>query len=261
MSGDVLRELAREVTGPLSKADGASWYWPVTRPEESSGYGIDLCGPDGQVITLEEAVQPGRVVVTARLPRTRRTCKQVSVTAAIARGPEQVALDIFRRVLPPYRAELTAVREFERKAKAARDARVQTLHQAEALFGVRTEFGAYEPGRHDESGHELSVRLRLRGKYTEPGQRGPSTEFGRVTVRNGADLASLELRDVPAAVVLRMLDVLADYTAMLPPKSESEDAPEPAPVAVEFARLHDAWHENAEYQDMTWAEFRDKRGV
>jgi hypothetical protein len=116
-----LDELARGISDQLGFWLDPEW------PNRSHA----LCGPAGERITIiRDWRHKDRIVVNAWLPvdhkdPNRRGTAGLTITCAIARGPEAIANDIARRVLPDYGPKLIAAQqsvEDDRAQERYRDA-------------------------------------------------------------------------------------------------------------------------------------------
>jgi hypothetical protein len=202
---------------------GESW---TLVPDAKRGFGVDMRSRDGEIVNFQDSMTGGyprpRLWIEFIDPLTvRPVTKPISV--ANSRPPLAIAREIASRLLPGAREELASRRAKEAQAKAAFEARASAVNAAEALFGKPTDFGEYrpaQPGEHTSS--KTEARLALRGRHTRQMGRyeHTDTEFARVEVTDfAAGLMNVELRDIPAPVVMRMLAVLAEHNAAQPEAS------------------------------------------
>jgi hypothetical protein len=214
MSKPRLWELAGAVAVHLTELTGEPW---ISQDSDHRTEG-HLYGGGALHLTVEDAADRSKICVSGHYPPSLKSRTFHRINVAEERGAQAIAREIVRRLLPDYRAELAATEKFECEHAAQFAARAAALFEAEALFGGRTDFGSYDPAASGEARYKTSVRLELRGSRVARGQSYPSTEFARIETTGYGDLMSLNVSDIPAAVMMGMLQVLADYTAALPPK-------------------------------------------
>lgn len=205
--------LVHDVANAMSTR-GESWV--LVGDEAKRGFGVDMRSRDGEIVNFQQARNPAQLFIEGCDPLTVHTTgKSIHVTAS--RHPLAIAREIANRLLPDYREALAGRRDREAKARAAFEARVAAVNAAEALFGQPSDFGEFDPARLSE--YRTEVRLSLRGKHVrQMGRREHAeAEFTRVTADNDGSLMGLELSDVPAEVVMRMLAVLAEHNATFLP--------------------------------------------
>jgi hypothetical protein len=85
-----------------------------------------------------------RLTVSGRYPITSRGgfisaphgTPRPDMTVAISRGPEAIAKDITRRLLPEYRKVLAAVQEIKRRTDASEDSQEANLRSLAEVFGT-----------------------------------------------------------------------------------------------------------------------------
>ncbi len=90
-----------------------------------------LRGPDGQELWLHPMWNhPGRVEIGGHYPPCDETYRLPShkITVAVARGPQTIAKEITRRLLPAYQHDLKIAHD--RIAQTARDHQQRTRHAA-----------------------------------------------------------------------------------------------------------------------------------
>lgn len=243
-----LVNLAHGTASALAAIDGKNW---VLSPDDAGrGFGVDIRNSDGEVVNFQWAVASGRVYIEGMDPATSAaTGTVIHVTAS--RGYIVIAKEISRRLLPGYRRELADRRAHEAGQRAEFEARAAAVNAVERLFGTPTDFGAYNPMAGGEAHYKTEARLALRGAHERFGCRGLVTEYGRVSVTGDGSLTDLELHGIPAAVALRMLRVLADYTAMWPAEPGQRKT-EPRPFSAAFEELYDKWLFSGAWQRTDW---------
>ena len=228
---------ARRIAEALRARTGQAWDL-VTEESEQPGWGFYIDGPHRLRLHMEDAVASSHHYIYGVYPPTRMQVDRHSCKVRTDRGPAAIAGEIARRVLPDYTHALAEVLAYEAKQLADYAGRVDAVHEAEELFGARSDFEPYDSGPGRMRAQEVSVSLPLRGAFPL-GKHGVS-EHARVEASDGGALLSLDLKNVPAPVVLRMLRVLADYTATLPYVTQHQPR-EPKPFSAEFERLYDEW--------------------
>jgi hypothetical protein len=199
----------------LTKRDGRQWA--AFPGEGKRGFGVDIRSADGEIVNFQVArAVPPRVCIEGIDPLTAHLPGK-PITVASSRGRDAIAREIASRLLPGYRAALTSLREREAAARARFDARASLVNAAERLFGEPTDFGEFDPAVTGMANYRTEARLALRGSRDRGDERHtPEAEFARVTVTDDGATAHLEMRGIPADVVLRMLAVLAEHNATFP---------------------------------------------
>jgi hypothetical protein len=155
-------------------------------------HGACLHGPAGQELWVQRVWNHrDRVQVHGRYPPGDETYRLASheITAAIARGPEAIARDITRRLLPAYRTDLQTARE--RVAQAARDDQHRARTAARLLATIpdaRATDGKRETTIHWYDDAAGSGTIRLHGDGTK---------------------ATIELRSAPTELASRIAGTVA----------------------------------------------------
>lgn len=188
-SDETVRGLARQVADQLGWTVDGDWdcYGAVIA---NGGMGLHLQEPHGR---------PGYVKVVGRYPPTSyyfRRGERDSIGVRADRGPQVIAREIRRRLLPTYVATLAKVREHE--AEEAADAAARSR-----FAGYVT--GLFPPGAVCMPGHcqsKTRTEVLIRG-------RGDDVSGGWVKSSGDGQTVDLDLDRIPAAVALRMLEALA----------------------------------------------------
>ncbi len=197
-----LATLVHDVANAMN-ARGESWV--LADGEAKRGFGVDMRSRDGEIVNFQlDKGLPVRLLIEGCDPLSMHTTgKPIHVTTS--RPLPVIAREIANRLLPGYREELAKRRNREAKARAAFEARTAAVNAAEALFGQPSDFGEFDPARYGAYRYKTEARLAE--------QRG---QYGRVTATGDGLLLDLELSNVPAEVVMRMLAVLAEHNATFP---------------------------------------------
>lgn len=281
-----MRPVVQKIAEALTSRDGEPESWALS-PEAKRGYGTDMVSSAGEIVNFQwtTAHVSQRLYIQGIDPLTTRTTGK-SITVLAKRGTEVFAAEIARRLLPGYRATLADRRAKEAKAQAEFQARVDAVHQAEALFGACTDFGSFDPAERYGSAYQAEVRLPLRGRAYRAygsGHQYAEEESGSVAVRDDGRLMDIDLKGIPVPVAVRMLRVLADYTKTIPakaaccerygsphegqrcepdcPQRGADTLPEPKPFSAEFERLYDEWVFSGDFQRISWEAWLALRNV
>jgi hypothetical protein len=158
------------------------------------GTAVTITGDGGITLHVESLYSdPGRVEISGVYPSTRmERLARTTITVAASRGPKVIAREITSRLLPGYLTELARVVEFN--VRQAHDTGLR-----EALAGKLT--GMFPEAFTRTTGYT--------GQGTEvviPREGGPG---GTIDLSTDATDVHLDLRGVPQAVALRMLEILA----------------------------------------------------
>lgn len=118
-----------------------------------------------------------------------------SATGTSARGPEVIAREITRQLLPAYRQRLAEVTAHQDRERRQREARETLAASIEALFGDAFTREGGHLGSCTETETVFAARCGARGS---------------AETRGGADTARIEIRQVPQGTALRILTALAE---------------------------------------------------
>ena len=160
------------------------------------GHGVRL-GTEGNGLYLHEPYnQRGRVDIRGWFPSSSRwfSGERANITVRADRGPEVIAAEVTRRLLPGYREAAGKAREWLAADQAEKQARARL---AACITGLFPDGVASMPS-HMQSDGRTEVCLHL------PGTMGGYVKF----YRDGHDVEFERFR-VPAAVALRMLETAA----------------------------------------------------
>jgi hypothetical protein len=160
------------------------------------GTAVTITGDGGITLHVESLYSdPGRVEISGVYPSTRmERLARTTITVAASRGPKVIAREITSRLLPGYLTELARVVEFN--VRQAHDTGLR-----EALAGKLT--GMFPGAFTRTTGWTLQGT-----EVVIPCDSGPS-DGGTAGLSTGAATVHLDLRGVPQAVALRMLEILA----------------------------------------------------
>lgn len=240
--------------------DGVSWV--LVGDEASRGFGVDMRSSAGEIVNFQQAREAGRVYIEGMDPVSHKSTG-CSVTVAASRGAVVIAREIERRLLDKLRAEMASRRESESAERALFEARTAAVRSVAELFGPSDVPEQYDPAH--RAPYTVEAWLTLRGRHERQMGRYVHTdmEAAHVSAVNDGSLMSLEIRDIPAPVALRMMRVLADYEAMLPePEPGKSDrlsrdggTAEPSPFSAAFEKLYDAYLYGGHSQRLSWEDF------
>lgn len=257
-----LATLVHDVANALSPIDPAGVSWVLVGDEAFRGFGVDMRSSAGEVVNFQQAKEQGRVYIEGMDPVScKGTDTSIKVTAA--RGAVAIAREIERRLLEHLRTVLADRRAAEATERALFEARTAAVRSVAELFGPSDVPEQYDPAH--RAPYTVEAWLALRGRHERQMGRYVHTdmESAHVSAVNDGSLMTLEIRDIPAAVALRMMRVLADYEAM-PPEPEpgksdrlSRDGgtAEPSPFSAAFEKLYDAYLYGGHSQRMSWEDF------
>jgi len=147
-------------------------------------------GPEGMRICIEPGRKAGRLAIHGTYPyipgrHAGTRLKRVEITVAASRGPDAIAREIERRVLPEYRKILAGYH-----AELGEEEEMRRRRDAFAAKILRIAPGA--TATHDQS-----------ASYADFGQ-GKNARIGY-----RADSVNLELRWLPPDVALRIIEIAA----------------------------------------------------
>src|SRR5690349_24873057 len=96
-------DIIRSTAGFLATALGSTWR---VDPEYDSSWGAKLEGPDGLSLLLNMSTR-GKVEISGFMPANPDGGRFPNTHIGVSRdrGPEAIAREITRRLLPPYREE------------------------------------------------------------------------------------------------------------------------------------------------------------
>ena len=163
------------------------------------GHGVRL-GTEGDGLYLHEPYnQRGRIDVRGWFPPSSHwfSGERANITVRADRGPDVIAAEITRRLLPGYREAARSAREWLAADQAEKQARARLAAHISGLFPD----GIASMPAHCQSDGRTEVILHL------PGSLGGYVKF----YRDGHDVEFERFR-VPAAVALRMLETAALLT-------------------------------------------------
>lgn len=195
---EIEREIARQVAGLVAPELGAGWTVD-TDPALQEHRGTYLDGPDGMRLLLYlDWKTAGRLIVQVCYPDGARKpygveCHKIGV--GLDRGPDVIAREITRRLLPAYTSELASVGSRLDRDDANRAAREMFATQV----GTIVPAARLLPHRQSITSTEISL----------PG-------YGNeITINYAADEITLGLRLTPAQAmdVLRLVYVAEDEPA------------------------------------------------
>ena len=183
-----MNELARDVVTHLGEG------WSLDPNTHGKGYPfIGLQGPAGARLRIEsnaprvviDGIYPGEIGHLYRIDR-----HEISVSRS--RGAEVIAREITRRLLPVYLPDLEKAQELVLRNAQNLAARLRLAQRIEALL----------PGSElrNRTSHQTDNEILL----SIPGE-----SRGTVRLENNGARAYLELRAVPADVLLRIVTVLS----------------------------------------------------
>lgn len=186
------REIAPTLAADVASGLGLGWI----PGSEVTDWQAWVCGPDGQRLLLTPAdsrENPTRIHVQTCFPWTPgnsvRSVESRHIGCSLARGPEQIAQDIARRLLPGYLEELAEDRRRIARAEAAEECRQVMLLRYERLL----------PGSRIIE-HSQSVWLKLLAGH------------GEVRPSNDGSKASVKLDLIPADLTEQILHTVATWT-------------------------------------------------
>jgi hypothetical protein len=169
------REIAPTLAADVAAGLGLGW---VADPEVTD-WQAWVCGPDGQRLLLsppDNRECPQRVQVQTCFPWSsgsyHRSVESRHITCALARGAEDVARDIARRLLPGYLEELAEDRRRAERVEADENRRQVMLlryerlvprsqiieHSQSVYLGMKEGHGEVRPS-HD--GYRATVKLEV----------------------------------------------------------------------------------------------------
>jgi hypothetical protein len=191
MTDHALRDLAEQTTPHL--ADG--WHHDETYPHP----GAQIAHLDGRRLLLRIAWnKPGRVTVSGVFPDGHLglvdCTDRGTITVRLDRGPEALAREITRRLLPHYESALAAVRERIAQANAARAAREALAQRITDLI----------PGARRTN---IDAAARTHVVWYS---HGTAFGSGTVAIFDAATTVSLDIGNLPAPVADRILTILAE---------------------------------------------------
>lgn len=264
-----LAVLVHDVANALTAIDSASWA--LVGEEAGRGFGVDMRSTAGEVVNFQESTSYARprFWIEGMDPVTPRAT-ECAISVLASRGAVVIAREIERRLLGRLRAELASRREKETAERAEFEARTAAVRSVAGLFGPCDVPESYDPAH--RAPYTVEAWPALRGRHERQAGRYVHTdrEWAHVSATGDGSLMSLEARNVPAAVVLRMARVLADYNAMLPePEPGREDrvageggtAAEPSPFSAAFEKLYDEYLYGGHSQRMPWEDFLSRHLV
>jgi hypothetical protein len=189
-----IERTADEVARHLGDMRGERW----TTGEGWHDWQRRLHGPHGEALFISiDPRTPDRVRVSGELPKCdSRPEDNHTITVAATRRPVDIAIEIQRRLLPGYLADLEWVRE--RNARGER----QHLHRVRALEHIAKLFGAdYQPMAYDAGRSSSRTELTVRGD-----------EWTVTATMQGAGLTmDVQLSRIPEDVAVKMLAELAGH--------------------------------------------------
>ena len=192
MADQITRQLAGLVAAELGEG------WTVDTSEHLAEHrGVYLDGPDRARLFLSpDWRNADRLEVTGHYPdgasKVYPTPARHTIGVGRMRGPAVIAREVSRRLLPGYRDTLAEVlRQLEARTTAAdqRAAFLERCREALPVLSVDTR----DPDR-----PRASFFVNGEGSW-----------YGDVDAYHDGSRASLELRSLPAALVLEVLEVLA----------------------------------------------------
>lgn len=173
-----LARLARDVAHAL----GPEW---VAEPDPEDDTRADLRGPTTEVIELTvqtwKRSDEGKLHIDGARPDELRDvsvhpAKWGSIRVSYARGPEEIAADIERRLLPGYHEALALGRQRKQKADDLHRRREQAVAAVlDGLDGLGTRSGDHAP-----------YRVHIDDDPDKPGVRG--------TVETGSEATTFDIR-------------------------------------------------------------------
>jgi hypothetical protein len=187
-----IEKIADEVARHLGDMRGERW----TTGEGWHDWQRRLHGPHGEALFISiDPRTPDRVRVSGELPKCdSRPEDNHTITVAATRRPVDIAIEIQRRLLPGYLADLEWVRERNARGERQHEARSQRLARIAELFGADYQQVPYEAGR-SSIRQELTVR-------------GPEWTV-TVDVQGPALTMNVQLSRIPAADAYELLAELA----------------------------------------------------
>jgi hypothetical protein len=188
--------LYRAIAVNLCGTDGQRWTFRRENQDEHA-YGSHLAAPDGEDISVSE--HRSRLEIRGWYPKTDRTPEYFTINVSTAKPAGTIAKDIKRRLLPPYRAELARVREYNKNQADATAQRVAFTGELAAMLGMDADGTLYEADRHRTAD---CAQLHMHaGNYG----------LGSVTVdvTRRPDTVELSFSRLPAALAVKVLDVFA----------------------------------------------------
>lgn len=158
-------DIIRSTSGFLATALGPGWR---VNPEFDHSWGAVLEGPDGLSLLLDMS-QDGKISITGCAPGGG-TFEHTRIGVSMYRGPEAVARDITRRLLPGYRLELASALEERAALEAARERRRVLAQELHAMCAVAEPMREV-PGRvyvdfTTVNGESASIDVYSEGKAT-----------------------------------------------------------------------------------------------
>lgn len=185
------REIGRQTAALVAECmDG----WKVDTSESYDDYpGAYIDGPDGARLYLRlDWRNKDRVEITSSYPKNEARPTQFEIGVSRDRGPQVIAREIERRLLPKYLPELVKVREsIETHTRAA----AARLELAEELMKVL-------PGASLD--HDAD-RGRTKVSFYGRGHEG----YGNIEIYFSGDSASIKLHSAPADMVRRVARAIA----------------------------------------------------
>lgn len=194
-------EIIQQTAGLVATELGDGWTVDTTWP---NGHSARLTGPDGAAIivrapqrvygTAAENVE--RVELSSHYPdgwtKLPGNVEQYSITVKRDRGPDVIAREVTKRLLPDYLPELAEVQSRIAREKQAASSLADTIAELEKLA----------PGGY--AMHDNRVRISIPNRST----------YGDIRLNHdGSSVSELELRGLPLEFVRTVLAMLRDLPA------------------------------------------------
>jgi hypothetical protein len=192
MHNEEFRKIARAVAAELGDA------WSLG---DEIGWGFQMNGPGGQRLHIASE-KGGRAEIHGVYPSPTAYYfdgeQHRSIGVSLSRGPEAIAREIRRRVMPDYVATLAKVKAADERHREAYEARQEYAGKVYRVIGKEPPALEHWQQRHAEADTRSSVDL-----------SGFAGGNGHVDISFDATKAGIEISGLRSGVVLQILELLA----------------------------------------------------
>lgn len=178
-----------ELAADVARCLGPGW---TSEPDDDC-HGVHIVSRPLRLY-ISNGQAAGQVHVSGRLPDTHLRVDRGGINVSKSRGAKRIAAEVQRRLLPRYQAALDRVLDHQAGQAHDRGARLVTLGKIAAMF---------------RGSHVREIDNPYRDSAADVVLNSECGASGTIHAIDDAACLSMELRNVPADVAVRMLELLA----------------------------------------------------